>query len=129
MARRPGIGPTEAELEILQVLWNRGPSTVRQINRAINGIRKTGYTTTLKLMQIMLGKGLLQRDESQRPQVYEATLSKDKAERRLVGDLLERVFEGSASQFVQQVLAAKNASPEEMSAIRRILRNFGKGKS
>ena len=129
MARRPGIGPTEAELEILQVLWNRGPSTVRQINRAINGIRKTGYTTTLKLMQIMLSKGLLQRDESERPQVYEATLSKDKAERRLVGDLLERVFEGSASQFVQQVLAAKNASPEEMSAIRRILRNFGKGKS
>ncbi len=129
MARRPGIGPTEAELEILQVLWNRGPSTVRQINRAINGIRKTGYTTTLKLMQIMLSKGLLQRDESERPQVYEATLSKDKAERRLVGDLLERVFEGSASQFVQQVLAAKNASPEEMTAIRRILRDFGKGKS
>ena len=129
MARRASIGPTEAELEILQVLWNRGPSTVRQVNRAINRIKKTGYTTTLKLMQIMLSKGRLRRDESERPQVYEATLRKSDTERRLVGDMLERVFEGSASQFVQQVLAAKNASPKEMVEIRQIFSNFEKEKS
>ena len=129
MARRPSTGPTERELAILQVLWQAGPGTVRQVNQALNRVRKTGYTTTLKLMQIMMSKGLLHRDESKRPQVYEPAISKDRAERQLVGDLLRRVFDGSASQFVQQVLAAKNASPEEMAEIRRMLRQFDKDKS
>ena len=128
MARRRSTGPTERELAILQVLWQAGPGTVRQVNQALNRVRRTGYTTTLKLMQIMMSKGLLRRDESKRPQVYQPAVSKDRAERQLVGDLLRRVFDGSASQFVQQVLAAKNASPEEMTEIRRMLRQFGKDK-
>ena len=129
MARRPSTGPTERELAILQVLWQAGPGTVRQVNQALNRVRKTGYTTTLKLMQIMMSKGLLHRDESKRPQVYEPAISKDRAELQLVGDLLRRVFDGSASQFVQQVLAAKNASPEEMAEIRRMLRQLDKDRS
>lgn len=129
MARKASNRPTEAELQILQALWRDGPSTVRQVNKALNRTRDTGYTTTLKFMQIMLDKGLLQRDESQRPQVYQPAVSRDRAEQQLVGDLLDRVFDGSASQFVQQVLAAKNASPGEMKEIRRMIRDFEKGKS
>ena len=129
MARPASIGPTEGELSILRVFWEQGPGTVRQINRALNRAKQTGYTTTLKLMQIMLTKGLLLRDESERPQVYSAAITRDQAERQLVGDLLHRVFDGSASQFVQQVLAAKRASPAEMAEIRQMLRDFGKGKS
>ena len=129
MARPASIGPTEGELSILRVFWKQGPGTVRQINRALNRTKRTGYTTTLKLMQIMLAKGLLHRDESERPQVYSTAITKDQAERQLVGDLLHRVFGGSASQFVQQVLAAKRASPAEMAEIRQMLRDFEKGKS
>lgn len=128
MARRASIGPTDGELEILRVLWEEGPETVRHVNQVLNRTRTTGYTTTLKLMQIMLAKGLLRRDESRRPQVYTAAVSRNRAERQLVGDLLERVFDGSASQFVQQVLAARKTSPEEMDEIRRVLREFEKGK-
>ncbi len=129
MARPAGIGPTEGELSILRIFWQRGQSTVREVNRVLNQTRKTGYTTTLKLMQIMLTKGILRRDESQRPQVYSPTITRDQVERQLVGHLLERVFDGSATQFVQQVLAAKKTSPEEMAEIRRMLRNSGKEKS
>ena len=129
MARPAGIGPTEGELSILRIFWQRGQSTVREVNRILNQTRKTGYTTTLKLMQIMLTKGILRRDESQRPQVYSPTITRDQVERQLVGHLLERVFDGSASQFVQQVLAAKKASPGEMAEIRRMLRHSGKEKS
>ena len=129
MARRPGAGPTQRQLEILQVLWQHGPSTVRQINKHINRAKTTGYTTTLKLMQIMLDKGLLRRDETQRPQVYQPAVSRAKAEHQLVGDLLERVFDGSASQFVQSVLSAKKATPREMNEIRRLLRDFGESRS
>ena len=122
MARRASSRPTAGELEILQALWELGRSTVRQVNQALNETRTTGYTTTLKLMQIMLEKGLLRRDESQRPQVYAPAVSKDRTQRQLVGDLLERVFDGSARQFVLQVLSAKKASREEMAEIRRLLR-------
>ena len=128
MARRASETPTDGELAILRVLWDQGPGTVREVHRAILRRRKTGYTTTLKLMQIMLAKGLLRRDESARPQVYEPTVSRSQAQRQFVGDLLERVFEGSASQFVQQVLSTKPASREELAEIRRLLRDFGEKK-
>ncbi len=129
MPRPAGIGPTEGELSILRIFWERGPSTVREVNRALNQTRKTGYTTTLKLMQFVLAKGIPRRDDAQRPQVYSPTITGDQVERQLVGHLLERVFDGSASQFVQQVLAAKKTSPGEMAEIRRMLRNSGKEKS
>jgi BlaI family penicillinase repressor len=128
MARRASSTPTEAELEILQVLWEQGPGSVRQVNQTLNLTRTTGYTTTLKLMQIMLAKGLLRRDERQRPQVYAPAASKDRTQRQLVRDLLERVFEGSASQFVLQVLSTKKASPAELAEIRRLLQGWGKEK-
>ena len=128
MARRASNTPTEGELEILRVLWADGPSTVRQVNEALNQSKPTGYTTTLKLMQIMLGKGLLRRDESQRPQVYAPAASKDRTQRQLVRDLLERVFDGSAGQFALQVLSTKRASPEELAAIRRLLDEWGRKK-
>ncbi len=121
MARQATNGPTEGELAILRVLWDKGSASVREVNQALNETKRTGYTTTLKLMQIMLGKGLLSRDDSVRPQVYSPALSKDRTERQMVGDLLERVFDGSASQFVMQILAAKKASPKELAEIRRIL--------
>jgi predicted transcriptional regulator len=111
--------PTDAELAILRVLWTRGPSTVRQVADALgNG---TGYTTTLKLLQIMTDKELVARDESARTHVYEAAFSEGETQRQLISDLLERAFNGSAAQLVLQALAAKKASPAELAAIRRML--------
>ncbi|GAG04872.1 unnamed protein product [marine sediment metagenome] len=128
MPRKPSTRPTDGELEILQVLWGRGPSTVRQVNQQISRTRPTGYTSTLKLMQIMLDKGLVRRDESARPQVYSPAVSRDKAQRQLVGELLDRVFDGSASQLVMQVLSAKSATPQEITEIRRLIRKQGEGR-
>ncbi len=121
MARRATGRPTEGELQILRVLWHRGPSTVRQINDVLNEHHRTGYTTTLKLMQIMLVKKILRRNESVRPQVYRPAASQGQTQRQLVGDRLDRVFDGSASRFVLQVLAAKRATPEELAEIRKLL--------
>lgn len=113
--------PTDAELAILQVLWDRGPATVRQIQDLLHAERGTGYTTTLKLMQIMLEKGLLRRDDTNRSHVYEATVSRRKTQRRIVGELLEQVFDGSARQLVLQALSAKKASPAELAEIRSLI--------
>ncbi len=126
MPRRASSKPTEGELEILQVLWEIGPASVRQVNRALSRAKPTGYTTTLKLMQIMLEKRLLRRDESQRPQVYAPVISKARTQRQLVRDLLERAFDGSASQFVLRILSTKRATPEELAEIRRLLSDWGK---
>ncbi|HWF08884.1 MAG TPA: BlaI/MecI/CopY family transcriptional regulator [Bryobacteraceae bacterium] len=115
--------PTEAELSILRVLWQRGPSTVRQVHDALNDNKKTGYTTVLKFMQIMTGKGLVTRDETPYAHVYRARLPKEQAQRTLVTDLLDRAFEGSMSKLVLQALSARKASPEELSEIRKILKN------
>lgn len=122
MARKASKTPTDGELEILRVLWGRGASTVRQVNQTLSVTKPTGYTTTLKLMQIMRDKGLLSRDATQRPQLYAAGVSEDNAQRQMVDDLLDRVFDGSASRFVMQVLSSKKATPEEMAQIRRMLR-------
>jgi predicted transcriptional regulator len=111
--------PTDAELAILRVLWGRGPSTVREV--AENMGRETGYTTVLKLLQIMTDKGLVRRDESARTHVYDAAFTQDHTERQLVGDLLDRVFGGSATKLVLQALAAKKATPEELEEIRKLI--------
>lgn len=120
MARRPPR-PTDAELAILQVLWQHGPSTVRQVHERLSGTRETGYTTTLKLMQIMAEKGLVTRDESARTHVYRARRSRDETQRQLVRDLLDRAFGGSAAALVMQALSAQPASAEELREIRRLL--------
>ena len=121
MARRATKGPTEAELEILQVLWDLGPSTVRAVNEQLNCKKPTGKTTTLKLMQIMTEKGLLVRDETVRPQVYRPTQTREKAQGRLVHDLLNRAFDGSAGQLALRALATRKASLEELAEIRNVL--------
>lgn len=116
--------PTDAELEILQVLWQRGPSTVREVHEDLNPSRQTGYTTVLKLMQIMTEKGLVRRDERQRAHVYRAGLPQDLTQRQLIGDLLDKAFEGSAAKLVMQALATKRASSDDLFEIRRLLDEY-----
>jgi len=116
--------PTEAELSILRVLWERGPSTVREVHevqRGRPGGQTTGYTTVLKLLQIMTEKGLVTRDERTRSHVYRARLSEDTTQRQLVTDLLDRAFGGSAARLVMQALDLSPATPEELKEIRRLL--------
>ena len=120
--------PTDAELAILRVLWSRGPSTVRQVHEALSRERETGYTTMLKLMQIMTEKGLVERDESERTHVYQARFTQEATQQRLVSDLLEKAFGGSASQLVMQALAANPASADELAQIRRLLDELEGGK-
>jgi BlaI family transcriptional regulator, penicillinase repressor len=119
--------PTEAELAILRVLWQRGPSTVRQVHDALNAIKKTGYTTVLKFMQIMTEKGLVSRDEAPYAHVYQARIPQEETQRTLVTDLLDRAFEGSMSGLVMQALSARKATPEELSEIRKILKDHERG--
>ena len=120
--------PTDAELAILRVLWSRGPSTVRQVHEALSRDRETGYTTVLKFMQIMTEKGLVERDESERTHVYQARFTQEQTQERLVSDLLEKAFGGSASQLVMRALAAKPASADELAQIRRLLDELEGGK-
>ena len=113
--------PTQTELEILRVLWLRGPSSVREVQQTMSETRVTGYTTVLKLLQIMARKGLVARDERERTHVYRAALAQEQTQRQLVNDLLDRAFNGSATQLILQALAAKRTSPGEMDEIRKML--------
>ena len=113
--------PTDAELEILTVLWSRGPSTVRDVHEAISKRRTAQYTTVLKLMQIMTEKQLVRRNETQRAHVYEAARPREWTQRQLAGDLLERAFGGSASEMLVGALAARRATKKELAEIRRLL--------
>ena len=115
--------PTDAELAILTVLWSRGASTVRQIAEEMG--REDGYTTILKLLQIMTEKGLVVRDEAARTHIYSAAYSQDQTQQQLVTDLLERAFDGSAAKLVLQALAASKSSPQELAEIKKLLRGAG----
>ena len=119
----PTRKPTDAELAILRVLWSRGPSTVRQVAAAMD--REAGYTTVLKLLQIMTEKGLVTRDETARTHIYDAAHTEDQTQRQLVMDLVERAFDGSAAKLVLQALASKKATPEELDEIRTLLNTRG----
>jgi predicted transcriptional regulator len=119
--------PTEAELAILRELWTSGPSTVREIQRSMNSAKPTGYTTVLKLLQIMTDKGLVERDESVRPQVYRPRNSQEQTQRQLVRDLLHRAFDGSVKSLVLQALAGKKASSGELTAIEELLDRLEEG--
>jgi BlaI family penicillinase repressor len=121
-SKRPG--PTKGELAILRVLWEGGPRSVRDIQGVLNESRPTGYTTVLKLLQIMTDKGLVERDETQRPQIYRARYSQTQTQRQLVRDLLHRAFGGSVKALVLQALATKKSSPEELKAIEQVLDRF-----
>lgn len=120
--------PTQAELEILGALWELGPSSVRGVQQHLAQTRPTGYTTVLKLLQIMAGKGLVVRDESEKSHVYRAAVAREQTQRQLVNDLLERAFGGSASQLIMQAIAARRTSPEEMREIRRLLQKTDEDK-
>lgn len=121
MTRKTALRPTGAELEILGVLWELGPSTVRDVHDRLARGRELGYTTVLKLLQIMSEKGLVRRDESQRAHVYAARVPAEQTQRQLLGDLLDRAFGGSAALLVQQALSSKKTSAEEISRIRAYL--------
>jgi predicted transcriptional regulator len=113
--------PTSAELEILHVLWERGPSTVREVHETMNPGKPTGYTTTLKLLQIMADKDLVRRDEKQKAHIYKARIPREQTQSQLVGHLVDKVFGGSASRLVMHALSQKRASAKELAEIRRTL--------
>ncbi len=113
--------PTEAELDILRVLWELGPSTVRQIHDVLNAERDIGYTTVLKLMQIMADKGLVVRDATVRPQVYKAARSEKQTQKQLTGEFLERLFDGSPGKLVMQALSSRRTSAEDLAQTRELL--------
>jgi len=121
MADKPMPRPTDAELAILSVLWERGPSTVRDVHDSLAERQATGYTTVLKLMQIMTDKGLVVRDESQRAHVYEARYSEQRTQRQLLADLAARAFRGSPARLVMQALSDRTATAEEINEIRELL--------
>ena len=124
MARGRNSRPTDRELAILRILWDNGPSTVREVNETMNEDEDTGYTTTLKLMQIMTDKGLLRRDDSQFKHVYQPALTEEKAQKQLVGDLLDKAFSGSAEKLVMRALSAKKVSAKELARIKILLNNI-----
>jgi len=116
--------PTVSELEILHILWARGPSTVREVHEALSKRKRIGYTSVLKLMQIMTEKGSVRRNEDQRAHVYEANQAAEKTKRQLAGDVLQRVFDGSASQLMMHALAGRKVSREEADELRRLLDEY-----
>ena len=126
MAAKPPK-PTEAELAILRALWTTGPATVREIQQSMNEVKPTGYTTVLKMLQIMTEKGLVERDESVRPQVYRPRNTQEHTQRQLVRDLMQRAFGGSVKALVLQALAGKKSSPEELAAMEELLDKFEGG--
>ncbi len=125
--KQPPQKPTASELEILRVLWTRGPSTVREVHDALQEKRAMGYTSVLKFLQIMTAKGTVRRNETQRAHVYEACLPAEQTKRQLAGDMLQRVFEGSASQLMMHALAGRKASREEIEELRRLLNQYESG--
>ena len=120
MPERPSR-PTDVELEILAVLWELGPSTVRQVHRVLAAAKGTGYSTTLKMMQVMRDKGVLMCDDSVRPQVYRPAASRERTETRLVDDLIARAFGGSAGRLVMRALGAKRVGADELREIQRLI--------
>ncbi|HEX4072498.1 MAG TPA: BlaI/MecI/CopY family transcriptional regulator [Planctomycetaceae bacterium] len=121
MSKKPLPKPTEAELALLRVLWERGPSTVREIHENLSDEKETGYTTSLKILQNMAEKGLVARDESRRSHVYRAVYQAEQTQRQLVRDLLRRAFGGSPGKLVVQALSEETVSPDDLAEIRRLL--------
>ncbi|TCJ19003.1 BlaI/MecI/CopY family transcriptional regulator [Flaviaesturariibacter flavus] len=125
MAASKAIKPTESELEILQILWSKGLATVREVHEELAKTKEVGYTTTLKLMQIMHEKGLVKRDESMRTHVYQPSVNKEKTQKHLLTKMIDSLFGGSSTQLVLQALGEQNnASPEELEQIQKLLNNL-----
>ena len=131
MPRKVSARPTDVELAILRVLWARGPSSVREVHETLveeDGRGDTGYSTTLKMMQVMYEKGLLARDESVRPQVYRAVRGEEQTQREMVSDLVDKVFGGSARKLVLRAVESEKVSADELVEIRKLLRQMEGGK-
>jgi len=122
------VRPTQLELTILRVLWDKGPRSVRDIQNTLAESKPTGYTTVLKMLQIMTEKGLVDRDESVRPQIYRAKYSQEQTQRQLLSDLIQRAYGGSVKALVMHALATKKSSAEELKAIEKLLDRFEGGK-
>ena len=120
------IKPTESELEILQVLWEKNKATVREVHEALSEHKDSGYTTTLKLMQIMFEKGLVKRDDSSKTHIYQANVSKESTQKQLVGKMVNALFGGSATQLVMQALGSNKHSSAELDEIQKLLDNLKK---
>jgi BlaI family penicillinase repressor len=127
MKKKKAPRPTEAELRIMRVLWDHGPSTVREVWVRVSPEQQTGYTTILKTMQIMFEKGLLERDARDRSHIYRASVTQEQTQRQVVGHLIERLFAGSAPKLVMQALAARKATRAELAEIRKLLDEFEGG--
>lgn len=126
MSNTKVIKPTESELEILQLLWTKGLATVREVHEDLAQTKDVGYTTTLKLMQIMHEKGLVKRDDSMRTHVYQAAVNKEKTQKHLLGKMIDNLFGGSPTQLVIQALGEHKASPEELEKIQALLNDLKK---
>lgn len=124
MSNGKHLKPTESELEILSIVWEKGPSTVREVHEILEKSKDAGYTTTLKLMQIMHEKGLLTRDTSSKTHIYSAVISKENTQRQLLDRMIDTVFNGSASQLVMQALGHHQSSSEELEKIKQYLKEI-----
>jgi predicted transcriptional regulator len=129
MPRNPSSQLNDVELVILRVIWNRKACTVRDVHEALQPARKTGYTSTLKMMQVMCEKGLLKRDDSERPQVYRPAIPEEQTQKKIVRDLVQKVFGGSARKLVLQAVRSHKISREELAEIRQMLDQLEEGKS
>ena len=120
------LKPTESELEILQILWTKGLATVREVHEVLSKTKNAGYTTTLKLMQIMNEKGLVKRDDSMRTHIYQASVNKEKTQKHLLGKMIDSLFGGNTTQLVMQALGEHKANPEELQKIQELLNDLKK---
>lgn len=121
MARSVSTQPTEVELQILRILWQSGGSTAREVHNELTDLKGTTYSTTVKMLSVMLEKGLVKRDESVSPQMYRAAVSQKVTQKKMLGDLIEKVYDGSALSLVLQALSTGKASPDELAEVRKMV--------
>jgi BlaI family penicillinase repressor len=127
MARHPSTQPTEVELHILRILWKLGPSTARAIHNHLSKARETNYSTTVKMLSVMLDKKLVKRDETVRPQVYRPATTQNRTQERMLKDLIKKAYDGSVGSLVMQALSSQKSSPDELAEIRRLLNELEGG--
>jgi len=125
MSQKP-IKPTESELEILQILWQKGKATVREVHEELSRTKDSGYTTTLKLMQIMFEKGIVSRDDSNKTHIYQPNVTREKTQKHMVGKMIDTLFSGSSAQLVMQALGNSKSSRQELDEIQRMLDDLKK---
>lgn len=121
MARHTSLQPTEVELQILRILWDDGPSIARHIHDSLQEFKQTTYSTTVKMLSVMMDKGLLRRDENASPLVYRPAVPQQRTQKRMLGDLIDKVYDGSAAALMMHALSSKKATAEELQEIRDLL--------